>query len=186
MFDFIKNLIKKRPGRLVSAAEISKDRPVYTSNVPGPYLTYGMRKKYLELNNSEYQEKLWRKRRGNMNYQYKLIPVIESNYKGYKDILYKLNSTLNKFHEDHYEVHLNFTAGKYKKHFPSGISMINNGHLDNIKQLIKVLEEKEQDLKEMSQFEIYKDSYDKLRDLNRFLIFTDLRAEERIKFYNIS
>lgn len=208
MFDFIKTLIKKKTGRLVSAAEISKDKPVYTSNVPGPYLTYGLRKKYLELNNSEYQEKLWRKRSGNMNYldiaeseiedkirnimtdfynyQYKLIPVIESNYKGYKDILYKLNSTLNKFHEDHYEVHLNFTDEKYKKHFPSGISMIDNGHLDNIKQLIKVLEVKEKDLKEMSQFEIYKDSYDKIRDLNKFLIFTDSRAEERMKFYNIS
>lgn len=64
--------------------------------------------------------------------------------------------------------------------------MIDGGHLEDIRQLIKVLEEKEQDLKEMSQFEIYKDSYDKLRDLNRFLIFTDSRAEERIKFYNIS
>lgn len=64
--------------------------------------------------------------------------------------------------------------------------MVDNEHLDNIKQLIKVLEEKEQDLKEMSQFEIYKDSYDKLRDLNRFLVFTDSRAEEKMKFYNIS
>lgn len=208
MFNFIRNLIKKRSERLISAAEISKDRPVYTSNIPGPYLTYGMRKGYLEFNNSEYQEKLLRKRSGNMNYldideseiedkirtimtdvynyQYKLIPVIESNYKGYKDILYKLNSTLNKFHEDHYEVQLHFTAEKYKKHLPSGVSMIDGGHLEDIRQLIKVLEEKEQDLKEMSQFEIYKDSYDKLRDLNRFLVFTDSRAEERMKFYNIS
>ena len=211
MINFFKRLKRKlNPYKTIPASEAFKGRPLVRSNVPGPYLMSGVTNRYMELNNSEYREKLSRMKNGKMNkmdilekeiqdnirtliydyynYPHKIIPILNLESSPYRKKILELNSLINCFieKEDKKIIELN-KNDKYNKYTPSGLSLTKS-HEKNIDNLIHILKFKFEELNEIVKYEIYEDAYSKLVSLNDFicniLIMKDYIVDERIDFYN--
>lgn len=202
--------LKLNPFATISAVEAFKDRPLVRSNVPGPYLMDGVTKQYLRMNNSEYSEKIFRKENDLMNemdrleddvlnyirpiiydyynYPYKVIPILNNEDSDYRKKVVRLNSLINKFVKPEDTSTMEFKQNdKYNQYTPSGLSLTKR-HEVNFDKLIGILENKEEKLIEIIQYEIYKEAYSKLVSLNNIISKTlvqhDSNIEERIDFNN--